>query len=130
VPHPLRVLLRRRAPRAAGGDPPLPAALGDALVRGLWEAGFATQAGCYGAAGCLLHALGVTCHTMRGHARRWLINEKGMVASAGSLPGAPAGFATRAGEILGAIGTARDEMTATIARAEALIANVRAAIEA
>ncbi|WP_063746539.1 nucleotidyltransferase domain-containing protein [Catenuloplanes japonicus] len=74
-----------------------PPALGDALVAGLWEADFMiTLAGkvedpVY-RAGCLFRLVGVLCQAMHGRAGRWLINEKGMVESAASLPVAPPGF--------------------------------------
>src|SRR5262245_16691313 len=85
-----------------------PAALGDALIRGMWEADFMLQAAAYGAkgndptfaAGCLFRVIGVVCHALHGHARRWLTHEKGMVAAAGRLPEAPPGFAAHAHAIL------------------------------
>jgi hypothetical protein len=113
-----------------------PAALGDALVEGLWEAGFAAQGARQGAAGadpayvagCVFRALGVACHALHGHARRWLIHEKAMVASTGRLAGAPTGFVERVRAIVGRIGASPHELAHTVARAEALIAEVRAAI--
>ncbi|MEU7894520.1 hypothetical protein AB0B45_16890 [Nonomuraea sp. NPDC049152] len=39
--------------------------------------------------------MGVACHALHGRAGRWLINEKGMVASAARLETAPDGFAER-----------------------------------
>jgi hypothetical protein len=71
-----------------------PAALGEALVAGLWEADFALRIARYGAAGadatyaagCLFRVVGVACHALHGRAGRWLINEKGMVTSAAGLP--------------------------------------------
>lgn len=114
-----------------------PAALGDALVAGLWEAEFSVQLARYGAAGadpsyaagCLFRAVGVACHALHGHARRWLINEKGMVASAGRLPDAPAGFAEEAHAIFAAIGASSPQIAETVSRAQALIAEVRAAVD-
>jgi predicted nucleotidyltransferase len=111
-----------------------PAALGEALVRGLWEADFAAGLAGYGAAGadptyaagCLFRAVGVACHALHGHARRWLINEKGMVASAGGLAGAPPEFAGRAHALLAGVGTSTGEIARTVARAQELIAQVRA----
>ncbi|MDR7327889.1 nucleotidyltransferase domain-containing protein [Catenuloplanes sp. NPDC020197] len=77
---------------------PYPPALGDALVAGLWEAGFMLEIAAKTPdpvyrAGCMFRLVGVVCQAMHGHAGRWLINEKGMVESAAALPGAPAGFA-------------------------------------
>ncbi|MFI6321156.1 nucleotidyltransferase domain-containing protein [Nonomuraea sp. NPDC050556] len=78
-----------------------PPALGEALVRGLWEADFCLRIAAKGddpayRAGCLFKAVGVMCHALHGRDGAWLINEKGMVASAGRLPSAPDGFAVRA----------------------------------
>ncbi len=113
-----------------------PAALGEALVDGLWEADFALRLARYGAdgtdptyaAGCLFRAVGVACHALHGRARRWLINEKGMVASAAGLSVALPGFAERAHSLLGVIGASQQQIMQTVARAEALVAAVRAVI--
>lgn len=113
-----------------------PDALGDALVDGLWEAEFSVQGARYGAAGldpsyaagCLFRAVGVACHALHGHARRWLINEKGMVAATDRLPNAPAGFAEQAHAIFAAIGAASPQIAGAVSRAAALIAQVRAAV--
>ncbi|UWZ34530.1 hypothetical protein Drose_25300 [Dactylosporangium roseum] len=113
-----------------------PAALGDALVEGLWEADFAVQLAHYGtagtdptyAAGCLFRGIGVACHALHGRARQWLINEKGMVASAAMLAVAPPSFAERAHSLLAGVGGSQQRIAETAAKAEALIAEVRAAI--
>jgi hypothetical protein len=113
-----------------------PAALGEALVDGLWEAEFSAQIARYGAAGadptyaagCLFRAVGVVCHALHGHARRWLINEKGMVASAGQLANAPAGFAETAHAIFAAIGTASPQIAEAVSHAATLIAQAQAAV--
>ena len=113
-----------------------PAALGGALVEGLWEADFAAGLAGYGAAGadptyaagCLFRAVGVACHALHGHARRWLINEKGMVASAGGLADAPPEFAGQAHALLAGIGTSPGEIARTVTQAQELIAQVRAAV--
>jgi predicted nucleotidyltransferase len=80
-----------------------PPALADALISGLWEADFliavarkATgRADSAYVAGCLFRLIGVCAHALHGAARRWLVNEKGAVASAAAIPGAPAQFADR-----------------------------------
>lgn len=76
-----------------------PAPLAEALVRGVWEAELLLSVAGKGdatyVAGCLFRAVGVLMHALHGRARRWLLNEKGMVASAGRLPGAPPDFAAR-----------------------------------
>ncbi|WP_219464915.1 nucleotidyltransferase domain-containing protein [Nonomuraea rhizosphaerae] len=113
-----------------------PAALGEALVRGLWEAHFCVQLASYGAAGedpayaagCLFRAVGVACQALHGHAGRWLINEKGMIASAGRLASAPPDFAARAKGLLGSVGGSRREIERVVADAAALMEEVRAAV--
>ncbi|MEU8377783.1 nucleotidyltransferase domain-containing protein [Streptosporangium sp. NPDC048865] len=113
-----------------------PAALGAALVGGLWEADFSVALARYGAAGddpayaagCLFRAVGVACQALHGHAGRWLINEKGMIASAGRLPLAPPDFAARARRLLGHVGESEREIERTVADAAALVDEVRAAV--
>nr|BFE67897.1 hypothetical protein GCM10020092_011980 [Actinoplanes digitatis] len=46
-------------------------------------------------AGCLFRLVGGCAHALHGAAGRWLINEKGAVAAAAALPGAPPHFAER-----------------------------------
>ena len=80
-----------------------PPALANALIRGLWEADFLVRvarkaigrADSAYVAGCLFRLIGVCAHALHGAARRWLVNEKGAVASAAAIPGAPARFAER-----------------------------------
>jgi predicted nucleotidyltransferase len=80
-----------------------PPALSDALISGLWEADFLAgiarkaiaRADSAYVAGCLFRLIGVCAHALHGAARRWLVNEKGAVASAAAIPGAPARFALR-----------------------------------
>jgi predicted nucleotidyltransferase len=75
-----------------------PPALADALVSGLWEADFLIgiarkaigRADSAYVAGCLFRLIGVCAHALHGAGRRWLVNEKGAVASAAVIPGAPA----------------------------------------
>jgi predicted nucleotidyltransferase len=115
----------------------VPAALGEALIRGMWEADFMVQAARYGAAGddptfaagCLFRAIGVACQALHGHARRWLTHEKGMVAATARLPGAPPGFADRAQASLAAVGASPSQIAETVSQAAALIAEVLAAIQ-
>jgi hypothetical protein len=80
-----------------------PRPLAEALVAGLWEADFLVGLArkavsrCDSAyvSGCLFRLTGVCAHALHGAAGRWLINEKGAVAAAGALPGAPDRFAAR-----------------------------------
>ncbi|MEO3873785.1 nucleotidyltransferase domain-containing protein [Nonomuraea sp. B12E4] len=112
-----------------------PPALRAALISGLWEADFALQIAGYGAAGhdpayaagCLFRALGVACQALHAADGAWLINEKGMIAAAGRLPSAPPEFAERAQGLLAAVGRTREEIEATVAAAQRLVAEVRAA---
>ncbi|MFF5174902.1 nucleotidyltransferase domain-containing protein [Micromonospora sp. NPDC000089] len=109
-----------------------PAALGEALVAGGWEAGLLLDAAAKGApggdagyvAGCLFRAVGVLVQALHGRAGRWLVNEKGMIASAGRLPGAPPDFAARAQGLLGAVGREPEELARTLADARRLAADV------
>jgi hypothetical protein len=116
----------------ADGYPP---ALREALIRGLWEADFALMTAKYGAAGrdpayasgALFRAIGVTCQALHAADGAWLINEKGMVASAARLPSAPAGFGERAQALLAAVGRTQEEISRTISAAAELVTDVRAA---
>ncbi|MEU8155163.1 nucleotidyltransferase domain-containing protein [Micromonospora sp. NPDC048986] len=109
-----------------------PPALADALVAGGWEAGFlltaaakATVGGDSGyVAGCLFRTVGVLAQVLHARAGRWLINEKGMIAAAGRLPGAPPDFARRAHALLGAVGRGPAELAATIDAARELVSEV------
>ncbi|MCA2218677.1 nucleotidyltransferase domain-containing protein [Jidongwangia harbinensis] len=84
-----------------------PPALRERLVSGLWEAdflvGLARKAVSRGdaayLAGCLFRLVGVCVHALHGAAGRWLINEKGAVAAADALPGAPQRFRQRVAEV-------------------------------
>jgi hypothetical protein len=80
-----------------------PAALADALIAGLWEADFLVGGARKGVsrgdaawiAGCLFQALSICAHALHGAAGRWAINEKGLIAAAAALPGAPERFRER-----------------------------------
>ncbi|MEV6298209.1 nucleotidyltransferase domain-containing protein [Actinoplanes sp. NPDC051861] len=88
-----------------------PRPLADALVAGLWEADFlvgiarkaVTRGDSSYIAGCLFRLAGVCAHALHGAAGQWLINEKGAVASAGALPGAPKSFQGRVDAAFAAI---------------------------
>ncbi|GAA4930827.1 nucleotidyltransferase domain-containing protein [Actinoplanes utahensis] len=88
-----------------------PRALSEALVAGLWEAdfliGLARKAVSRGdsayIAGCLFRLAGVLAHALHGAAGHWLINEKGAVATAGALPGAPERFRARVDAVFAAV---------------------------
>jgi hypothetical protein len=109
-----------------------PPALADALVAGGWEAGFllagAAKAATGGdsgyVAGCLFRVIGVLVQVLHARAGRWLVNEKGMIAAAGRLPGAPPYFERRAQALLGAVGRDPVELAATIDAAHELVSEV------
>ncbi|MEO7236377.1 MAG: nucleotidyltransferase domain-containing protein [Lapillicoccus sp.] len=109
-----------------------PAALATALVQNLWEAHFlVTLAGKATSRGdaayvalCLGRALLLCAHALHGHDRRWLVNEKGAIATAGELPSAPEGFARRAQEVLGGLGTGPSDLDDSVARARRVVEDV------
>ncbi|TDC70006.1 nucleotidyltransferase domain-containing protein [Micromonospora sp. KC606] len=109
-----------------------PPALAAALVDAGWEAAFlldgaakAVAAGDSGyVAGSLFRTVGILAHALHGCAGRWLVNEKGMIASAGRLPCAPSEFAGRAQRLLGEVGRTPRELAATIATARELVGDV------
>jgi predicted nucleotidyltransferase len=106
-----------------------PPALADALVRGIREASFLLEiarkavqrADSAYVAGCLFRLVGVCAHALHGRAGRWLINEKGAVASAGRLPGAPVQFAERAQQLLAGVGRTSAELAASLDSAAVLV---------
>jgi hypothetical protein len=113
-----------------------PPRLSEAVVTaGLWEAGFTigiarkavARADTVYVAGCLFRAVELCAHALHAHAGRWLINEKGAVASAGRLPGAPDDFASRAMRVLAHLGDGPDALAAAIAAATDLLADVTTA---
>ena len=112
-----------------------PPALREALVQRLWEADFLLSGAAkviergdatY-VAGCAFRVVGLCAHALCAHAGRWLINEKGAIASTGRLPGAPSGFEQRAHHLLGHLGTTTTELRASLHAARALVDGVRAA---
>ncbi|HEY5877350.1 MAG TPA: hypothetical protein VIU11_00475 [Nakamurella sp.] len=76
-------------------------------------------------AGCLFRAVGVMCQALHGHAGRWLLNEKSMVAAADALPSAPPGFADAAQSLLGTVGTGQVDLHRTVTEVKRLVAAVR-----
>jgi hypothetical protein len=62
-----------------------------------------------------------------GRAGRWLINEKGMVSSAGRLHVAPSGFADQAHALLACPGTSPAELEAVLDKAALLVTRTNAA---
>ncbi len=113
-----------------------PQRLAHALVARLPEAAFtvgvARKAAGRGdaayVAGCLFRALGVCAYTLHAHTGRWVLNEKGAIAAAGALPGAPSGFAERAQALLAHVGGTPAELSATLDAAAGLVAEVERAV--
>jgi Nucleotidyltransferase domain len=106
-----------------------PPALSERLVAGLWEADFllgvagkATGRGdsAY-VAGCLFRLIGVCAHALHGATRRWLVNEKGAVASAAAIPGAPARFAERVDAVFALVDGDPTHLAEALARAADLV---------
>jgi Nucleotidyltransferase domain len=115
-----------------------PPALADALTAGLWEARFSVDIARKGAArgdavyvsGCLFRAVMLCAHAVHGRAGRWLVNEKGAIASAGRLPLAPPGFSERASGLLAAPGASSSRLLATLDDADRLVEETVQAVAA
>ena len=113
-----------------------PELLREALTAGAWEAEFLVGAAAKGAARadtlyvslCLSRAVGVLVQALFARERRWCLNEKGALAVAEMLPGAPAGFGPRVRGLLGTPGETAESLTATVAQARALVEDSRAAL--
>jgi hypothetical protein len=112
-----------------------PHALSAALLARLSEADFLLQgirksmhrADSVWVAGCLFRVVLLCIHALHGQAGRWLVHEKGALASAAALPITPPDFAARASRILGHIGEAPVELTNTLTAAVALVDDTRSA---
>lgn len=110
-----------------------PPRLRDAIVEaGMWEADFnldiarkaVTRGDSVYVAGCLFRAIEMCAHALHANAGRWLINEKGAVASAGRLPSAPPDFASRGIGVLSDLGDHPDSLSAAIDAAAELLDEV------
>ncbi|WNV74300.1 nucleotidyltransferase domain-containing protein [Geodermatophilus sp. DSM 44513] len=114
-----------------------PDPLGRALVARLWEAGFTldsarkavSRADTAYVAGCVFRVVLLCAHALHGRAGRWLVNEKGAIASAGRLPAAPPDFTVRAHGVLAHLGDRPDQLQAAVTAAQALIDDVRTICE-
>jgi predicted nucleotidyltransferase len=113
---------------------PYPAALRRTIVRRFaWEAGFAVETAAGAAArgdlayvsGCLFRSVACLVQVLFALHGRWFLNEKGSVAEAAGLPGAPPGFAGEVGAALGGLGPDPAALRAALQRAAALAAAVR-----
>jgi hypothetical protein len=111
-----------------------PPALREALIEGLWEASFllelarkaVSRSDTVYVAGCLFRALELCAHALHGWAGRWVINEKGAIASAGRLPGAPTDFVARAQRALGQLGTTSRAISASVDATAELVGDATA----
>lgn len=108
---------------------PYPPALAEAVVDGLWEARFllggaakaAARADTAYVAGCLFRVVGLCAHAVCARHGRWVVNDKGLVAVAAGLPGAPEGFGDDASAVLAALGTTARSLSTALERAGALV---------
>jgi hypothetical protein len=106
-----------------------PPALSAALVSALWEATFSTriarqateQRDVAYVAGCLFRAVGVTAHALHGHAREWLLNEKGAIASTSRLPDSPVDFEQRVNDAFSSLATDPAALTSACDQLDDLI---------
>lgn len=109
-----------------------PPKLADALVARLSEATFLIAGARKSTrrhdtayvAGCLFRVVGVCVHALHGRAGRWLINEKGCVASAGRLAIAPDDFAERAHGLLAMLGRSEADLNARLDAAQQLVEDI------
>ena len=114
-----------------------PDALRAALARNLWEADFLLQIAAKATsrgdvayiALCLSRAMLLCAHALHAHDQRWLVNEKGAVAGADSLPSAPTHFAERVNQILGRVGTTPTELAESLGTARQLVDEVKRTCE-
>ena len=114
-----------------------PSALADAVVERLWEADFllgglsksVRRADPVWLGGCLFRVVMLCVHAVHSRAGRWLINEKGAVASAENLSTAPPNFAARARALLGHPGQTVAEVGRTLEAAHTLLHETRTACE-
>jgi hypothetical protein len=113
-----------------------PEALRRALTAAAWEAEFLVDAAAKGAVRadplyvslCLSRAVGVLVQAVFAEDRRWCLNEKGALAVAETLPGAPSGFGPRVRSLLGTPGETAEALTATVAQARVLVGETLATL--
>lgn len=114
-----------------------PRALADAVVERLWEADFllgglsksVRRADPVWLGGCLFRVVMLCVHAVHSRAGRWLINEKGAVASAEHLATALPNFAAQARALLGHPGDTVAEMARTLDAAQTFLRETRTACE-
>ncbi|MFN8376167.1 MAG: hypothetical protein U0694_25245 [Anaerolineae bacterium] len=103
-----------------------------ALIGGLWEAGFSLE-NCHKpaargdvthVAGYLYRAVAVMMQTLFALNERYCINEKGAVKLVDGFPLHPSRFSERVSGILAHIGSAPDELNASVQQFETLLQEV------
>lgn len=117
---------------------PYPPALRDAVIRSVWEAGFALEVSAKAAGrgdtfqvvGCLFRCAACLVQTLFGLNGRYFINEKRAVRTAGSFPICPERFAETVTEVLAAPGDTPEALVRSLARMEALVRATQALCEA
>lgn len=122
-----------RLQQAAGVYPP---ALQKRIMGWLWEAGFdidiaakaVARADTTYVAGCLFRTVVTCAHVVCAAGGRWVLNEKGAVAQAASLPVAPSEFGERAHRVLAGLGTTAASLEDALGQARILLADVSSAV--
>lgn len=114
---------------------PYPPRLKQALIqKQLWEAGFAldtcrksaARGDAFYVAGSLFRCAACLVQTLFALNERYVINEKGSVEAAGSLPVSPPDFAGTIGSVLAHPGERPDQLQVSIERSEKLLEAVKA----
>lgn len=109
---------------------PYPLRLKRTLIqKQLWEARFAldtcrksaTRGDAFYVAGCLFRCAACLVQTLFALNERYVINEKGSVEAAGSLPVSPPGFADTIGSVLACPGERPDQLQGSVRRLEGLL---------
>ncbi|MDT5042163.1 MAG: hypothetical protein QOE51_3148 [Actinoplanes sp.] len=106
-----------------------PDALTEALIARLWEADFLVGGARKGVsrgdsawiAGCLFQALSICAHALHGAAGHWVVNEKGLIASAAALPGSPDRFRDRVDAVITCVDADPAHLTAALDAAADLV---------
>jgi Nucleotidyltransferase domain len=114
-----------------------PQLLSKALTKALWESSFsianARKAIPKGdvayVAGCLFRAAGVMAHALHGHGKKWLLNEKGAIASAGYLLVTPVEFARRVALAFEALGSTGKDLADACERMQTVVDEANVLLE-
>ncbi len=113
---------------------PYPPALRVTIIQRGWEAGFALETAAKAArrgdtfqvAGSLFRCAACLVQTLFALNRRYFVNEKRAVETAGGFPLCPDGFASTVTEVLAATGATPEALVASIARMDGLVQATRA----